>query len=172
MDLFRFQRRNDGKQMLALVRDQGDQAIRIRFALPDDAPAVALLVRQLGYDVESRLIRDKLDQFGESARDAVIVAEADGSLLGEISLHVMKLFHQQGRLGRITSLVVDRSRRGTGIGRQLIEAADAYFVTRGCVRAEVASADHREMAHVFYDSNGYAPEGRRFVKPLRPAIEL
>lgn len=67
-------------------------------------------------------------------------------------------------IGRITSLVIDSDQRGVGIGQLLVEAADQFFISSGCVRAEVTSGDQRADAHVFYQAQGYLPDERRFMK--------
>jgi GNAT superfamily N-acetyltransferase len=71
-------------------------------------------------------------------------------LLGVISLHTLELFHCRGRLGRITSLVVEEKHRGAGIGRLLIQAADEYFFRSGCIRAELVAptAEFRRMGFI------------------------
>jgi ribosomal protein S18 acetylase RimI-like enzyme len=81
--------------------------------------------------------------FQSSARDAVFIAETSGNLVGVVSLHILELFHEAGRLGRITAFVVDADSRGNGIGTALVAAADKFFRSSGCVRAEVTSGNHR-----------------------------
>ncbi|WP_235195286.1 GNAT family N-acetyltransferase [Pseudomonas brassicacearum] len=94
----------------------------------------------------------------------MLLAQDGENIVGVISLHVLELFHQPGRLGRITSLVVDDNFRGQGVGAKLVAAADAFFTSQLCIRAEVTSSDHRIEAHTFYQRLGYAADERRFVK--------
>jgi ribosomal protein S18 acetylase RimI-like enzyme len=89
-------------------------------------------------------------------------------IVGVVSLHIFELFHVAGRLGRITSLVVDQRYRRTGIGRLLVKAADHYFASRGCARTEVISSDYRTVAHAFYQALGYAICAKRFLKIYKP----
>ena len=135
-----------------------------RVALSEDAPAVARLLAQLGYTASDALIAGKLRLFAASECDEAFVAIASGRVVGCIGLHAHELFHAAGRLGRITALVVDKASRGSGAGRALIEAADSWFRSRGCIRAEVTSGDERADAHRFYVANGYQADERRFVK--------
>ena len=92
----------------------------------------------------------------------------DERIVGCLSAHAHELFHVPGRLGRITSMVVDANARGHGVGRALVDRAMAFFQERGCVRVEVTSGDHRPGAHVFYQSVGFIVDERRFVKRLVP----
>lgn len=136
----------------------------IRQAVVADALRIVELMQQLGYDITIELMQTKLALLSDSPHDAVFVAEAGGSVTGVISLHVTELFHTAGRLGRITSLVIDSNHRGNGFGAALVAKADEYFSSKGCVRAEVTSGDHRPAAHAFYEAQGYRADERRFVK--------
>ena len=138
--------------------------MKARDAADSDAGSIANLLGQLGYSASEQLVREKIRLLGTSPMDAVVVVEDEGAIVGVISLHVFELFHQVGRIGRITSLVVSESARGKGVGALLVSKADRFFYALGCVRAEVTSADHRSMAHAFYQSQGYAPDERRFIK--------
>ncbi len=136
----------------------------VRTAALADAPAIAGLMVQLGYGAGTELIARKLEILALNSCDSVLLAEVDGAVTGVISLHVLELFHAEGRIGRITSLVVDAGHRGRGVGEALVAAADRFFAGQGCVRAEVTSGDHRTGAHAFYAAQGYAPDERRFIK--------
>lgn len=139
----------------------------IRSAEISDAAKIAALLKQLGYVATATLVQNKIAMLASSPNDLVLVAEKDGCVAGIISLHTTELFHTDGRIGRITSLVIDSDQRGSGIGRLLVDAADQYFVSNGCVRAEVTSGDHRPEAHAFYETQGYLPDERRFMKRYR-----
>jgi N-acetylglutamate synthase-like GNAT family acetyltransferase len=136
----------------------------VRIARIEDAPAIARLLAELNYAPSDSLIAYKLRQFAESEVDDAFLAIQQGRVIGCISVHVQALFHASGRLGRITSLVVESSARGKGVGRALLKRADDFFKSLDCIRAEVTSADHRPEAHRFYIDNGYLADERRFVK--------
>lgn len=138
--------------------------MKARDALDADAASIATLLEQLGYRASEQLVCEKIGLLGASPMDAVLVVEDEGAIIGVISLHVFELFHQIGRIGRITSLVVSESARGKGVGALLVSKADSFFCALGCVRAEVTSGDHRPTAHAFYRNQGYAPDERRFIK--------
>jgi GNAT superfamily N-acetyltransferase len=133
-------------------------------ARPDDAEGIQHLLRELGYPADLALIEERLQSVLKSEGDAVLVAEMSGKPAGLASLHVFDLFHERGRIGRITSFVVDGSARRQGIGRLLLAAVDDCFLTAGCMRAEVTSGDHRVGAHAFYEAHGYVRDERRFLK--------
>jgi N-acetylglutamate synthase-like GNAT family acetyltransferase len=136
----------------------------IRLAETSDASKIAELLAELGYVASPALVISKITVLAGSPNDLVLVAENENVIAGVISLHVTELFHTAGRIGRITGLVIASDKRGEGVGKLLVEAADAFFRSTSCVRAEVTSGDHRPEAHMFYQAQGYLADERRFVK--------
>jgi ribosomal protein S18 acetylase RimI-like enzyme len=138
--------------------------MKIRKAIYNDIDEVLNLLHELGYPSLKDIIIESLTEHRRSDDYEVLVAEDGDILLGCISLHVTKLFHVAGNAGRITSLVVSPEKRGLGIGKALVNAADQYFKKKGCIKAEVTSSDHRKGAHNFYQSQGFVRGARRFIK--------
>lgn len=141
--------------------------MHILAATIDDADSIASLLHQLGYPATKSLVESKLSSFAGRTTDIVLIAKEEERVEGVISLHVQDLFHQEGRLGRITSLVINDQCRGKGVGRMLVQAADEFFIASECRRSEVTSGDHRPRAHTFYQEQGYQEDERRFVKHFR-----
>ena len=142
----------------------GLSIMNIRSASYKDIDQLLNLMSQLGYPSDKDTIAASLTKYKRSDNYEILVAEHEGKVIGCISLHVMKLFHMAGNAGRITSLVVSSENRGKGIGKALVNAADQYFKSMGCVKTEVTSGDHREEAHNFYQSEGLVLDERRFIK--------
>ena len=138
----------------------------IRRADVADAAQVAGCLAELGYGTPAALVADKLAAFAGSRTDAVFVAvRGPGeSLAGVVSVHVLPLFHAPGNVARITALAVRRQAQGSGVGRALVAAAEAFAWASECRRIEVTSGDHRAGAHAFYQAVGYAVDERRFLK--------
>jgi GNAT superfamily N-acetyltransferase len=142
----------------------------IRPATLHDAPSVARLLEVLGYPIGLDLTRRRLATIipaKSAGNDDVLVAEADGTIVGMIGIHLIPLLHADGILARITALVVLGSAQQTGVGRALVAAAEAFAARAGCTRMEVTSGEHRHGAHEFYEAVGYtASNGKRFLKNL------
>lgn len=68
--------------------------------------------------------------------------------------------------GRIMAVVVSETARGQNIGRELIRAAEEWFVQQNVTRIALNTRFHREGAHKFYERLGYTKNGFRFVKDL------
>jgi GNAT superfamily N-acetyltransferase len=69
-------------------------------------------------------------------------------------------------LGRITSLIVDEKHRGRGIDQMLVQVAECWFHSVGCVKAEVTSGDDRIDAHRFYEREAFSRDGQRLSKRI------
>lgn len=142
----------------------------VRPGVPDDAARVTQLLAELGYpdnDVDS--VRARLKAWAALADSAVFVSERDGAVVGVIAVSVIPYLERDGSLARIVALVTAQSARGTGVGRELVGAAERYAHEKGCVRMEVTSANRRSDAHAFYRRLGYenwADRSGRFIKSL------
>ncbi len=142
--------------------------MRIRLALPADAPAVNELLHQLGYpqndaaDTEARIRTWDDDPAG-----AAFVADDDGVVTGLIAVNVCPFFERAGSWARIVALVVSERARGQGVGSHLVTAAESFATSRGCLRMEVTSADRRRDAHEFYRHHGYVDQAGRSSRFLR-----
>jgi ribosomal protein S18 acetylase RimI-like enzyme len=99
-----------------------------------------------------------------SVDSAVFVAETDLQVVGVVSIHCLPMLHADGRLGRITSLMVAPGFRQRGAGTSLVAAATKFARARGCARMEVTSGDRRAEAHAFYESIGFRRTSQRFIK--------
>lgn len=141
--------------------------MRIRPALPADAPTLATLLGHLGYPKNEAAELPARLRTLEQSGDAVLVAELDdGRVVGMAALHLMTVFHFDRPLGYITAFVTDPTVRRQGIGKQLLAAAEEWARSKGCYRLALTSAEHRKDAHAFYPANGFPETGRRFGKDL------
>jgi GNAT superfamily N-acetyltransferase len=140
----------------------------IRAAAPDDAPVLAHLLRQLGYDTPPADIPSRLAAIAGEGGVAVVAEDGDGHVvaLGTGSRHAT--LHAGAQVAYITALVVDENARGAGAGRALVAALERWAVHHGCTRIAVTSAEHRADAHAFYPRCGFPYTGRRFSKTLAP----
>jgi len=137
----------------------------VRSAHRDDARALSELLATLGYPSSPAEVGRRISACLASSDSAVFVAESAQRPVGLLSFHCIPLFHADGLLGRITSLVVAPDFRQRGVGRLLVAAAEEFAGAHGCIKVEVTSGDHRLDAHAFYERLGYKTDCRRFIKP-------
>ena len=138
-----------------------------RPARNEDAPAVAALVTQLGYDAAPRDVAERLARLLARSDHRFIVAEADGRLLGWVHVELSESVDSD-TFALIAGLVVDRSHRRQGVGAALMAEAEAWARQQGCPLMRLRSSATRTPAHRFYEGLGYRNVKTQysFVKPL------
>jgi GNAT superfamily N-acetyltransferase len=140
-------------------------AVAIRSIRETDAPAAARLLGELGYPAGPDALRERIRRFLGLPSETVLVAEAEGRVLGLIALHRTERFHESRPSLRIVALCVTEAARGRGVGRALVRQAEALALREGCAEIEVSSNARRAPAHAFYDALGYEETHRLFDKP-------
>jgi GNAT superfamily N-acetyltransferase len=138
----------------------------VRRAVVGDAADISACLSVLGYGTSVSLVLERLAAMLSSTSDVIYVAheELGSYALGVVGVHLTPLLHALSPLARITALAVRNDVQGRGVGRALVEAAEAWAWTEGAARIELTSGDHRLAAHAFYRSAGYAVDSRRFLK--------
>ena len=129
--------------------------MKIRSASPDDAPGVARLSTQLGYPSTVEQSSTRLASILAKDDHVIYVAELlDGEVAGWI--HVHGTYHLQANpYAEIGGLVVDEAQRSLGIGKALVEAAEAWVRGHGYLILRVRCNVIRTRAHGFYRSLGF-----------------
>jgi ribosomal protein S18 acetylase RimI-like enzyme len=140
--------------------------ITIRDAKLSDAPSLAILMCELGYETTSAEMRQRLKPILRDARFRTFVAEIDNTVCGVIGTLTHPSYEHNNPPGKIIALVVSKQQRRGGIGRALIAAAEEDFVRRGVTRVALTTRFAREDAHRFYEALGYSRTGFRFAKDL------
>jgi GNAT superfamily N-acetyltransferase len=140
----------------------------IREARLSDAPELAALTIELGYEATEEQMRERLPYLVESSDHEVFVAadERDRALAW---LHVaLRRTVELAPYAQIAGLVVGAGHRGGGIGARLVERAEAWARERGAAQMLVHSNVVRERVHQFYLRAGYSvtKTSRVFTKAL------
>jgi GNAT superfamily N-acetyltransferase len=108
----------------------------------------------------------RLGQLLQRPEYITFVAETCHEVVGMVGVHMAYGYELNGLYGRLTGLVVDELFRGQGVGRQLIEAAEAWIRQQGISSVIVTSGSQRTDAHRFYQDLGFTETGKRFAKQL------
>ena len=119
-----------------------------------DLPALASLLDQLGYAVDSPELTKRLDAVVGAADHCVFVAEADGHAVGLLHAFARPSL-EKGMEAVVQSLVVDRAARGQGVGQALMQAAEQWATSRGLGSVALYTRTDREQARAFYERIGY-----------------
>ena len=149
---------------------------RLRPARDDDADGVIALIAAVFAEYPGNV----LDVDGEepglrapaSSYRGFWVVERDRRILG-CAAHAWDPDHPAGPTLELKKIYLDRSLRGHGWGRRLIDAAEADATALGARRLVAWSDTRFETAHRVYEALGYRPSGRsRELHDLSNSTEL
>jgi GNAT superfamily N-acetyltransferase len=136
------------------------------------ATAVEDLLRELGGRCPDRSeleaeVRALLD---DPEGGSVLIAEADGGIVGVLSASWQRAIHVPGVYVTIQDLWVDEGWRSRGVGAELVEAIASQARARGVSRLEVGLPRDTFAAiastESFYRRNGFEPLGPRMRRLL------
>jgi len=138
--------------------------MKIRKATLEDKKEICVLVRQLEDYVKlargpsERNLRKTLAKLINSPNYFVLVAEDDDKIIGLLTMWVRPtLFHGAGS-ALIDELIVDKSYRGVGAGKELVKRAFAEAKSRSCIEIEVSTEKDNRKAIEFYKKCGFIEE--------------
>lgn len=98
--------------------------------------------------------------FDEHTRpDEVLVAEADGAVVGWVRPVVATRLASNAHVFEIRGVAVDPEHQGRGIGRRLVQAAEGEARRRGARKMSLRVLAMNIVARRLYESCGYAVEG-------------
>jgi len=106
----------------------------------------------------------------DPAGGSVLIAEADGGIVGVLSASWQRAIHVPGVYATIQDLWVDEAWRSRGVGAELVEAIASQARTRGVSRLEVGLPRETFAAiastESFYRRNGFEHLGPRMRRLL------
>jgi GNAT superfamily N-acetyltransferase len=145
--------------------------ISVRPATPDDFPAVAALLAELGRPAvlgtaEEAEHRERFETWLETPDRFAFVADDGGTIVGLIDLMLFPRLNFSVPEAWVPDLIVTEEARSRGAGSALLAQAEAVARERGAFALTLDSANWRTRAHAFYLREGMTDAGKRFVKVL------
>jgi predicted GNAT family N-acyltransferase len=128
--------------------------VEVRVARSDDEVAAALALRSRVF-CDEQGVSFEADQDGRDPEATHIVAVEDGHVIGTCRL----LF--RGQVARLGRLAVEASRRGDGVGAEILREADRVATEAG---AESIALHAQTYALRLYEQAGYEEYGPTFVE--------
>ncbi len=138
----------------------------IRPPRADDVDAIAALLGELGYPTSPAAAESRLADLVSQRHVAVFVAEVGEKPVGLATAYIVPVVHANDPVAVLSALVVHAGQRRRGVGRRLVEAAEAWARDRRAYRVTVSSGLARADAHAFYERLGYEHTSRRYSKML------
>ena len=138
--------------------------IVFRLARREDLPAVVKLLSEDELGSQRERYEEPLPEayyiaFEQIQRDAnheLIVAEADGQVIGTLHLMFLPSISFQGGLrAQVESVRVEVSQRGHGLGSEMMKWTIERVKTRGAHVVQLTTHKSREDAHRFYERLGF-----------------
>ena len=127
----------------------------IREAVLSDAAAIRdLSEAELGYPYPLEATAQKLAALLKSGRDKILVAVADGTVVGYVHLCDYDVLYAP-HMKNIMGIAVSSRHRRQGIGRALLTRAEDWARSSGAAGIRLVSGSDRTDAHLFYRSCGY-----------------
>jgi ribosomal protein S18 acetylase RimI-like enzyme len=139
--------------------------ISIRDARLEDDGALAKLIAELGYPVESADLDSRLEKLPTDLYRTMVAVE-ENNIVGFIGLLTLPVYEHAEPVGWVLALCVSSDQRGKGIGTMLLAAAENHYRAQGVIDMRLHSGLHRSEAHDFYEKLGFEKAGYRFKKKL------
>ncbi len=139
--------------------------IRVREAVPEDAPQVGFLYEILTAKPCS-VLPSRIAEIAADARSFLYVAEHEGHVAGTafLTLCLDPMYWRQP-FALVENVVVDPALRGVGIGAALMRHVEVCCIRSDCSKIMLLSAATRVDAHRFFGRLGYASDKKAgFVK--------
>lgn len=150
--------------------------MHIREATRHDVPSIVALLAddELGRhreEASAPLPEDYWSAYDVIASDPhnlLVVAEDGGEVVGTLQLtFIPYLTFRGGRRAQVEAVRTAASRRGAGLGRQLLEWAIAEAQQRGCHVIQLTTNAVRDDALRFYESLGFEATHRGMKRYLQ-----
>ncbi|HEV7508362.1 MAG TPA: GNAT family N-acetyltransferase [Thermoanaerobaculia bacterium] len=152
--------------------------VTVREACPEDLPFVEeTAVRLAGFPLpawrtpeevvvgEARTLR-RFVESGDTDSRLLVAEDAHGTLLGFIFLETEEDYFTLTRHGHVGILAVAEAAESQGIGRVLMQAAEAWGREQGFPKLTLNVFENNHHARKVYEHIGYSPETLKYVKPL------
>ena len=128
--------------------------MQIRQLRPSDASAAQELLKQLGYDADTNDLTHRIEHVLVTENHFGAVAEDQGKVIGLVHVYKRPALEKPCE-AVVQSLIVDTRLRNMGIGRALMDAAEAWARKIGLTHVVLSTRIDREDARTFYERLGY-----------------
>jgi len=149
-----------------MKRAKKSLSVAVRPARKRDLAKIAALLGDLaGEELGVDAAADCVGRIAKNREEAMIVACRGEEVVGLLAFRIRHNVESVSHFGEVSALVVSPECRKMGVGRLLMQEAEAMARRRKCIGLWLVSGFGREEeAHKFYEQMGLACNGKRFVK--------
>ena len=140
--------------------------VTLRPVREDELPLLAEILAELDGDTPEAVARIHATWQAMRAHPDYdcYFAEADGEVIGTLSLIVFPVFsHHLASEAVVEAVVIRPAHRGKGLGRAMLQAAMRLAASKGAYKLALSSNLRRLDAHRFYDGMGFTRHGVSFT---------
>jgi len=112
--------------------------------------------------IDVKLIAENCQNFLSEANSHILVAEIGGVVVGFVNFATRKTILHRGLSGLIDELIVAKSYRGKGVGKQLLSSVIEKSRQLGCCEVEISTEKTNIKAREFYRQCGFTERGLLF----------
>ena len=112
--------------------------------------------------IDIKLIAENCRNLLNEVNSHILVAEIEGVVAGFVNFTTRKTILHRGLSGLIDELIVAKSYRGKGVGKQLLSSAIKKSRQLGCCEVEVSTEKTNIKAREFYRQYGFTERGMFF----------
>jgi len=109
--------------------------------------------------IDIKLIAENCQNLLSEANSHILVAEIGRVVVGFVNFTTRKTILHRGLSGLIDEVIIAKSYRGKGLGKQLLSSAIKKSRQLGCCEVEVSTEKTNIKAREFYRQCGFAERG-------------
>lgn len=128
--------------------------MQVRLLTPSDVEIANELLRQLGYDMPTGELVNRITRVLTAEGHYAAVADDGGKICGLIHVYERPALEKSCE-AVVQSLTVDRRVRKMGVGRMLMAAAESWAHAQGLRHIVLHTRVDRDDARAFYEHIGY-----------------
>ena len=112
--------------------------------------------------IDIKLIAENCRNLLNEVNSHILVAEIGGVVVGFVNFTTRKTILHRGLSGLIDEIIVAKSYRGKGLGKQLLSSAIEKSRQLGCCEVEVSTEKTNIKAREFFRQCGFTERGLLF----------
>jgi len=139
----------------------------IREAESKDANVLEDLYKTLAPNSKNiKVLPERIEQILSDSNNFLFVYDDHGVIAGTIFVTIcLDPMYQFRPYAVVENVIVDKTLRGTGIGKKLLQHVENQCISQGCTKIMLLSSANRIEAHEFFTKNGYSGTvGKGFKK--------